>query len=58
MAVAPLAALHRKLFDETDGNKFSKLKDRLLKKHAAGERQAVLAILIAYAMEGQLPSMA
>ncbi|PHV38156.1 SMI1/KNR4 family protein [Janthinobacterium sp. BJB304] len=54
MAVAPLAALHRKLFDETDGVKFSKLKDRLLKKHAADERQAVLAILIAYAREGQL----
>lgn len=54
MAVAPLAALHRKLFDETDGVKFSKLNERLLKKHAADERQAVLAILIAYALEGQL----
>ena len=54
MAVAPLAALHRKLFDETDGSKFARLKDRLLKKHAADERQAVLAILIAYAREGQL----
>ncbi|WP_426073669.1 SMI1/KNR4 family protein [Janthinobacterium sp. DSP2-3-3] len=54
MAVAPLAALHRKLFDETDGSKFSRLKDRLLKNHAANERQAVLAILIAYAREGQL----
>ncbi|MCC7645420.1 MULTISPECIES: SMI1/KNR4 family protein [unclassified Janthinobacterium] len=54
MAAAPLAALHRKLFDETDGVKFSKLKDRLLKKHAAEERQAVLDILTAYAREGQL----
>lgn len=54
MAVAPLAALHRKLFDETDGVKFSKLKDRLLKKHGASERLAVLAILICYAKEGQL----
>ena len=54
MAAAPLAALHRKLFDETDGNKFARLKDRLLKKHGADERQAVLAILIAYAREGQL----
>ncbi len=54
MAVAPLAALHRKLFDETDGSKFARLKERLLKKHAADERQAVLAILTAYAREGQL----
>lgn len=54
MAVAPLAALHRKLFDETDGVKFSKLKDRLLNKHAADERLAVLDILIAYARDGQL----
>lgn len=54
MAVAPLAALHRKLFDETDGNKFSRLKERLLKKHAADERQAVLEILMAYARDGQL----
>ena len=54
MAVSPLAALHRKLFDETDGVKFSKLKDRLLKKHAGDDRLAVLDILIAYAREGQL----
>jgi hypothetical protein len=54
MAVAPLAALHRKLFDETDGVKFSKLKDRLLAKHGAGDRLAVLDILIGYAKEGQL----
>ena len=26
MAAAPLAALHRKLFDETDGSKFARLK--------------------------------
>ena len=45
MAVSPLAALHRKLFDETDGVKFSKLKDRLLKKHAGDDRLAVLDIL-------------
>ena len=54
MAVAPLAALHRKLFDETDGVKFSKLKDRLLKKHASDDRLAVLDILTAYARDGQL----
>lgn len=54
MAVAPLAALHRKLFDETDGNKFARLKDRLLKKHGADERCAVRDIFMAYAKEGQL----
>ncbi|WP_219115923.1 SMI1/KNR4 family protein [Janthinobacterium sp. UMAB-56] len=54
MALAPLAALHRKLFDETDGVKFSKLKDKLLAKHAASDRLAVLDILIGYAREGQL----
>ena len=54
MAVTPLAALHRKLFDETDGNKFARLKDRLLAKHAPNERCAVRDIFIAYAKEGQL----
>ena len=54
MAVAPLAALHRKLFDETDGSKFARLKDRLLKKHAPDDRLAVLDILTAYARDGQL----
>ncbi len=51
MAIAPLAALHRKLFDETDGSKFARLKERLLKKHAADERQDVLEILMAYARD-------
>ena len=54
MAVTPLAALHRKLFDQTDGNKFASLKDRLLAKHAPGERCAVRDIFIAYAQDGQL----
>ncbi|MGK5055868.1 SMI1/KNR4 family protein [Janthinobacterium sp. LB2P49] len=54
MAVSPLAALHRKLFDETDGSKFARLKERLLKKHAVDERLAVLDILMAYARDGQL----
>lgn len=54
MAVTPLAALHRKLFDETDGNKFARLKDRLLAKHAPEARCAVRDMFIAYAKEGQL----
>ena len=54
MAATPLAALHRKLFDETDGNKFARLKDRLLTKHGVDERRAVLDILVGYAREGQL----
>ncbi|MDN2701301.1 SMI1/KNR4 family protein [Janthinobacterium sp. SUN100] len=54
MAVTALAALHRKLFDETDGSKFARLKERLLKKHAADDRLAVLDILTAYARDGQL----
>ncbi|WFR77615.1 SMI1/KNR4 family protein [Janthinobacterium rivuli] len=54
MAVTALAALHRKLFDETDGSKFARLKERLIKKHAADERLAVLEILMAYARDGQL----
>lgn len=54
MAITPLAALHRKLFDETDGVKFGKLADRLLKKHGESDRQAVLAMLTAYARDGQL----
>lgn len=54
MAITPLAALHRKLFDETDGSKFATLKDRLIKKHGESDRQAVLAILSAYARDGQL----
>lgn len=54
MAITPLAALHRKLFDETDGVKFSTLKDRLIKKHGETDRLAVLDILGAYARDGQL----
>ena len=54
MAITPLAALHRKLFDETDGSKFATLKDRLIKKHGETDRLAVLEILSAYAREGQL----
>ena len=54
MAVTPLAALHRKLFDETDGNKFARLKDRLINKHGVDARRAVLDILIGYARDGQL----
>lgn len=54
MAITPLAALHRKLFDETDGSKFATLKDRLIKKHGETERLAVLDILGAYARDGQL----
>lgn len=54
MAAAPLAALHRKLFDETDGSKFARLKDRLLNNHGETERAAVLSILAAYIRDGQL----
>jgi len=54
MAITPLAALHRKLFDETDGSKFATLKDRLIKKHGETDRLAVLEILSAYARDGQL----
>ena len=54
MAITPLAALHRKLFDEADGSKFATLKDRLIKKHGETDRLAVLEILSAYAREGQL----
>lgn len=54
MAITPLAALHRKLFDETDGCKFATLKDRLIKKHGETDRLAVLEILSAYARDGQL----
>lgn len=54
MATAPLAALHRKLFDETDGSKFARLKDRLLNNHGIADRAAVLSILAAYIRDGQL----
>ena len=54
MAITPLAALHRKLFDETDGSKFATLKDRLIKKHGETDRLVVLEILSAYARDGQL----
>ena len=54
MAVTPLAALHRKLFDETSGVKFAVLKDRLINKFGETDRLAVLDILMAYARDGQL----
>lgn len=43
MAPAALARLRRQLFEESDGSKFARLKERLLKNHGQAERLAVLA---------------
>jgi hypothetical protein len=46
--------LKYQIFDETDGNKFSKLKDKLLKKYSAIERDKVIEILKDYTKNGKL----
>lgn len=43
MTTAALSRLRRQLFEESDGNKFARLKDSLLKNHGQAERLAVLA---------------
>lgn len=54
MKADPFTVLRQQLFDETDGVKFSKLKDKLLKKYAEEQRGAVLEILTAYASDGRI----
>ena len=46
--------LRQQLFEEVDGNQFSKLKDRLLKKYSAIDRTGVLEIFIDYTKKGKL----
>lgn len=54
MLINSLVQLEQQLFDEKDGNKFSKLKDKLLKKHQEDDKNEVLRILMRYVEEGQL----
>src|SRR5450830_288015 len=54
MATAALENLRTKLFEESEGSKFARLKDRLLKNHGQQERLAVLAMLVDYVRDGQL----
>lgn len=54
MKADPLAVLRQQLFDETDGAKFSTLKDKLLKKYAVEQRGAVLQMLTVYARDGRI----
>ena len=46
--------LRQQLFDETDGNKFSKLKDKLLKNYSTTDRENILEIFIDYTENGKL----
>jgi len=46
--------LERKLFEETDGTKFSRHKDKLIKLFAESEREAVIHAFMQYAREGRL----
>lgn len=45
--------LGQQLFDETDRNKFSKLKDKLLKKYSTTDREKILEIFIGYTKNGR-----
>jgi len=49
-----LQKLRQQIIDETDGVKFSKLTEKLLKKYASTDREYVLDILIDYARNGQI----
>lgn len=49
-----LHKLQQQIIDETDGNKFAKLIQKLLKKYATAEREYVLNLLITYAQSGQI----
>lgn len=46
--------LEHKLSEETDGTKFSRLKDKLIKNFGESEREAVIQAFIRYAREGKL----
>lgn len=46
MADNIIEKLGQQLFDETDRNKFSKLKDKLLKKYSTTDREKILEIFI------------
>ncbi|MBB5609421.1 MULTISPECIES: hypothetical protein [unclassified Janthinobacterium] len=48
MATAALENLRTKLFEDSEGSKFARLKDRLLKNHGQQERLAVLSMLVDY----------
>lgn len=50
----PIDKLRQQIFDETDGSKFSKLKDKLLKTYADTEREEVINILSQYVKEGKI----
>jgi hypothetical protein len=54
MNSASTDAFERKLFAEKDGSKFHTLLQKLIKTHAANQREQVITILIKYAKEGQL----
>lgn len=54
MADNIIEKLGQQLFDETDGNKFSKLKDKLLKKYSTTDREKILEIFIDYTKNGRL----
>jgi hypothetical protein len=49
-----LQKLRQQIVDETDGGKFSKLIEKLLKKYASTDREYVLEILTDYARNGQI----
>lgn len=49
-----LDKLSQQIFDETDGNKFSKLIKKLLKKYSSSDREYVLNILTEYVKNGQI----
>lgn len=51
---ATIKQLEIKLFEQKDGNKFSRLKDQLIKKFGDNDRKAVLDIFMRYVETGQL----
>lgn len=54
MAKATLQELSGKLFPESDGTKFSKIKDTLIKDFGVTDAAQVLEVLTRYVREGKL----
>ena len=54
MKTNKIEELQRQLFEETDGTKFSRLKDKLIKNYSALQREAVMHVFMQYAREGKL----
>jgi hypothetical protein len=54
MKMSKREELENKLFEETDGTKFSRIKDKLVKNFGTSDREAVIAAFMRYTEAGKL----